>query len=217
MASQRFAILFALLIILAVVLAGCARPGAAAPVGAQAATTQPATIVHSGASPCTTAASGTPEAASQPLAAGAAAPSPACNRPGVAASPAAGLAGALNAGTANGAAQVAVPGAGSYISVQPSELAAMLKAKNFRLVNVHTPYAGEIPGTDLALPYDQIEKRLGELPSDKTAKILLYCRSGAMSAIAARALVKLGYTNVWNLDGGMSAWEQAGYALVTKK
>jgi rhodanese-related sulfurtransferase len=34
-----------------------------------------------------------------------------------------------------------------------------------------------------------------------------------MSSIAARALVKLGFTNVWNLDGGMIAWQEAGYPL----
>jgi rhodanese-related sulfurtransferase len=37
-----------------------------------------------------------------------------------------------------------------------------------------------------------------------------------MSAIAARALVKHGYTDVWNLDGGMIAWERAGYPLLRK-
>lgn len=31
-----------------------------------------------------------------------------------------------------------------------------------------------------------------------------------MSEIAARELVKQGYTHIWNLDGGMVAWEQAG-------
>jgi rhodanese-related sulfurtransferase len=35
-----------------------------------------------------------------------------------------------------------------------------------------------------------------------------------MSAIAAPTLVKLGYANVWNLDGGMVGWEQAGYPLL---
>jgi rhodanese-related sulfurtransferase len=34
-----------------------------------------------------------------------------------------------------------------------------------------------------------------------------------MSEIAADELVSLGYTNIWNLDGGMAAWEQAGYDL----
>ncbi len=114
-------------------------------------------------------------------------------------------------------ATVPVDGGGSYTSVKPAVLAGMLKAKDFKLVNVHSPYMDEIPGTDLWLPYDQIEQRLGELPSDKTTKILVYCRSGMMSDIAARALVKAGYTEIWNLDGGMSAWEQAGHTLLNRK
>jgi rhodanese-related sulfurtransferase len=34
-----------------------------------------------------------------------------------------------------------------------------------------------------------------------------------MSTLAAETLVKLGFTNIWNLDGGMQAWEQAGYEI----
>lgn len=37
-----------------------------------------------------------------------------------------------------------------------------------------------------------------------------------MSAIAAEALVKLGYTNVWNLKEGMAEWRQKGYPLLNK-
>ena len=90
----------------------------------------------------------------------------------------------------------------------------MLESKDFPLVNVHIPYEREIEGTDLFIPYDQIAERLDELPQERDAKVVLYCRSGSMSAIAAEALVSLGYTNVWNLEGGMIAWEQAGYPLL---
>ena len=44
----------------------------------------------------------------------------------------------------------------------------------------------------------------------------LYCRSGSMSAIAARELVKLDFTNVTNLAGGMVEWEKQGYELIRK-
>ena len=59
---------------------------------------------------------------------------------------------------------------------------------------------------------------MGSLPPDVrlTAKIVLYCRSGRMSAIVATELVAAGYTSVWNLEGGMLAWEKAGYALMRK-
>ena len=92
----------------------------------------------------------------------------------------------------------------------------MLKSKDFTLVNVKTPYIGEIDGTDLYIPYDQIASRVSELPADKGAKILVYCRSGVESAQAAQTLLNLGYTNVWNLDGGMNAWTAAGGQLVQK-
>jgi rhodanese-related sulfurtransferase len=102
---------------------------------------------------------------------------------------------------------------GSYLNVTPSEFNTMLANKDFIFVNVHIPFAGNIAGTDLSIPYNQIDQNLTQLPTDKNAKIVLYCRSGRMSAIAAETLAKLGFTNVWNLDGGMVAWEQAGYPI----
>ena len=107
---------------------------------------------------------------------------------------------------------VAIAG-GSYQNITPNELKAMLKDKDFTFINVHIPFAGNIAGTDLSISYDQIGQNLSQLPPDKNAKIVLYCRSGRMSAIAAETLVNLGYTNIWNLKGGMDAWERAGYPL----
>lgn len=95
----------------------------------------------------------------------------------------------------------------------PTDLAEMLADKNFFFVNTHIPYEGEIEGTDAFIPYDQIEENLALFPSDRDAEIVLYCRSGRMSAIAADVLESLGYTNVWDLEGGMIAWEEAGLSL----
>lgn len=104
---------------------------------------------------------------------------------------------------------------GSYQNITPHELNTMLKDKDFVFINVHIPFAGNIPDTDLSIPYDLASKpeNLAQLPAEKDAKIVLYCRSGRMSEIAATELVMLGYANIWNLDGGMAAWEQAGYDI----
>lgn len=102
---------------------------------------------------------------------------------------------------------------GSYQSLTAVELHTMLKDKDFVFVNVHIPFAGNIADTDLSIPYDQIEENLSQFPSDKNARIVLYCRSGRMSQIAAEELVSLGFTNVWDLKGGMADWEQAGFDL----
>ena len=109
--------------------------------------------------------------------------------------------------------RVPVDGGGSYVDITAARLADMLEAKDFTLVNVHIPYDGEIAPTDLFIPFDEVEDRLAELPA-REARIVLYCRSGSMSAIAARTLVAAGYTNVWNLDGGMNAWRALGYPVI---
>lgn len=105
---------------------------------------------------------------------------------------------------------------GVYTNISPQELNAFLANKTFPLINVHIPYEGEIEKTDAFIPFDEIEKNLDQLPKDKSAQIVLYCRSGRMSQEAANTLVKLGFTNVWNLDRGMIGWEQTGYPILEK-
>ena len=107
---------------------------------------------------------------------------------------------------------------GSYKNVSADELNAMLKNKDFVFINVHIPFEGNIANTDLSISYDQISapENLSQLPADKNAEIVLYCRSGRMSAIAAEELVSLGYAHIWNLTGGMVGWEQAGYSIENK-
>ena len=100
-----------------------------------------------------------------------------------------------------------------YTTMTVQQLHERLSNKDFTLINVHIPYAGEIPQTDLFIPYNEIEKQKDKLPADKSAKLVLYCRSGSMSAIAAKTLVNMGYTNVVDVLGGMIAWEAAGYEL----
>jgi rhodanese-related sulfurtransferase len=105
--------------------------------------------------------------------------------------------------------------AGSYENISVETLQTMVDERrdSFVLVNVHIPFQGNIPQTDLSIPYNDIEAHLDQLPENKDAEIVLYCRSGSMSNSAAAELVNLGYTNVKNLSGGFNAWKQAGLPL----
>jgi len=101
-------------------------------------------------------------------------------------------------------------GAAGYKMISVEELSQTLKTKDFLFVNVHIPVEGNIPDTYLVIPYNEIDKQINKFPADKNAKIILYCRSGSMGNTAAQTLVELGYTNVFNLEGGYIAWEAAG-------
>ena len=63
---------------------------------------------------------------------------------------------------------------------------------------------GHIPGAIL-IPYTEIESKAEEMLPDKDKLILVYCRSGRRSKIAAESLAKLGYTNVKEF-GGIIDW-----------
>lgn len=103
-----------------------------------------------------------------------------------------------------------------YVDISVEQLKPALANKDFTMINVHIPYEGELPQTDAFIPYNEIEANLSQLPADKDARIVLYCRSGRMSTEAAPILVNLGYTNVVELDGGMQAWQAAGNELISK-
>jgi len=100
-----------------------------------------------------------------------------------------------------------------YADISVEQLNELLKSQDVTLVNVHIPYEGEISQTDLFIPFDEIAEHLDKLPAPD-APIVLYCRSGGMSTSAGEELASLGYTNVAEVDGGMRAWETAGYELL---
>ena len=99
--------------------------------------------------------------------------------------------------------------ADGYADITVEQLAVMMPDKDFTLVNVHIPYQGEIPETDLFIPFDDVAGYVDQL-ADKDAPIVLYCRSGSMSTTAAETLADLGYTNILEVDGGFNAWKDSG-------
>ena len=94
--------------------------------------------------------------------------------------------------------------------------AGQLSKKGFVLIDVRTPeehQGGFIPGTDFNIDFRQIEKRHQELHAELDSHVVVYCQSGHRSNIAAETLMRLGYKNVYNVEGSMNAWEDARYPL----
>jgi rhodanese-related sulfurtransferase len=76
--------------------------------------------------------------------------------------------------------------------------------------------AGHVAGARL-LPRGQLELRVNEELPDPTRHIVTVCEFGRISTLAAATLRDLGFTRVVALDGGMKAWREAGFALVSGK
>jgi rhodanese-related sulfurtransferase len=94
--------------------------------------------------------------------------------------------------------------------ITATELNQILQLEDIFLVDVHTPEQRHIKGTDLFIPYNEIEKYQDKLPEDKNTGIYLYCEEGLMGNAAAGSLYELGYRNLYNLEGGAKAWRKAG-------
>ena len=55
-----------------------------------------------------------------------------------------------------------------------------------------------------------IERDIVQTFPEKDIEIVLYCGGGFRSALVAVNLQKMGYTNIWSMDGGWTAWQESG-------
>ena len=102
--------------------------------------------------------------------------------------------------------------------INSEEFNKLKNSENVFVLNTHTPYEGEIEGTDFIIEdWEHIGLYKNKLPEDKNTRILVYCRSGRMADSAAEQLLDLGYKNVYNLKGGMNAWKANGRELIFNK
>ncbi|MDZ4722962.1 MAG: rhodanese-like domain-containing protein [candidate division Zixibacteria bacterium] len=75
--------------------------------------------------------------------------------------------------------------------------------------------AGRLPFTDILVPHDVLSARIEEIPKDRETEIYCFCRSGRRSAITTTFLRGLGYEKVFNITGGIIAWKDAGFDLIS--
>lgn len=96
----------------------------------------------------------------------------------------------------------------------------VLAGEDLFLLDVRTipEYESErLSFTDDLIAYEQVPDSLGQLPEDKSTPIYLFCRSGRRSGIVTQFLREKGYSNAFNVAGGIVAWKAAGYETISGK
>ena len=111
----------------------------------------------------------------------------------------------------------------SFVWIDADWLNAYISSGKGRavIIDVRTPEEHEmgfIPGTHYLIPHTAIGEKIKELKIDpQKDTIIVYCRSGNRSTIAAKVLESKGYKNVLNLQGGIREWQARGYKLVQEE
>lgn len=93
------------------------------------------------------------------------------------------------------------PNADPHI-VPPAEAWTMID-EGAMVLDVRTPYEfenGHLPNA-INIPYNQLDKRIGEISHARSKPIVLYCEVGARSGIAQQILVSNGFTHAYNIGG----------------
>ena len=95
-----------------------------------------------------------------------------------------------------------------YVNITAEEAKQIMDSEEgYIILDVRTQEEydqGHIPGA-IVISHDEIEEKAEEVLTDKKQLILVYCRSGRRSKLAAEALVELGYTNIKEF-GGIIDW-----------
>jgi rhodanese-related sulfurtransferase len=68
------------------------------------------------------------------------------------------------------------------------------------------------PGA-MNIPLGNVEAQIEKQVPDKATTVVVYCQGGRRSITASQMLIKMGYKNVLNMDGGWKAWLKAGYSM----
>lgn len=104
-------------------------------------------------------------------------------------------------------------------TLTPADLADLLANDGLDLVDVrdhHEWVAGHIAGTR-SLPLDELRADPDTALPNKDATLVFVCAKGVRSMTAAKLAERLGYTKIYNLDGGTNGWIRAGMPTVTEQ
>jgi len=88
----------------------------------------------------------------------------------------------------------------------------LINRENAVLLDVREPKefeGGKLPNA-IHIPLSQLPGRMGELAKMTNRPIVVYCERGQRSRAAVGALAKQGFANIYQLQGGLKSWKDAG-------
>ena len=96
-----------------------------------------------------------------------------------------------------------------FESISPLIAVTKMNDDNILVLDVREPHEFTKSHIEDAvnIPLGKLEEKLGGLEKHKTHKIIATCQTGARSASACKSLTKAGFTQVFNMQGGMQSWE----------
>lgn len=103
-------------------------------------------------------------------------------------------------------------------SVGPVEATQLSNRENAVFLDIREDgeyKSGHIPEA-VHIPFKQLPERVNELKSFRNSPVIAYCRSGTRSGSVGGVLKKHGFENVYNLGGGIAAWQKANLPVTTK-
>lgn len=107
---------------------------------------------------------------------------------------------------------------GGYKEVGTLEATRLMNESNTLILDVRSQseYSQGYIGRAKHVPIEQLANRVSELEKFKADPVLVYCRSGQRAAMGCRVLKKAGFSQIFNLKGGINAWVQADLPLEKK-
>ena len=105
-----------------------------------------------------------------------------------------------------------------YSSISPSESTQMINRDDALMLDVResNEYSEGHIINSLHIPLSGLKTRMKDLEKYKAKKVIIACRSGHRSSQACATLKKEGFEQVFNLSGGVMAWESASLPLIKK-
>ena len=106
-----------------------------------------------------------------------------------------------------------------YKTTSPVGAVALLNDDRTILIDVREPHEfanGHIENAR-HIPYSRLDEKIYELERHKDSPIIVVCQTGTRSQPACKKLSKLGFTQVYEMKGGMLAWQDMKYPISKKK